>query len=391
MYVRTIYKEIEAALKLKQVIAIIGLRRVGKTTAIHYLFNKINSLNKLYFDLERVEYRVLFGGDNYQHIVQALEAEGIDFSKKSYIAIDEIQLVPNITSVVKYLYDTYNIKFIVTGSSSFYLKNHFTESLAGRKLIFEMFPLSFNEFLLFKENHPISPVKQLQTININIYNKYYKLYKEYIEYGGFPEVVLAKRVNDKINLLKDIVNSYLNIDIQFLADFTKKDEIYKIIALLTSRVGSKIDYSKLSSITGINRKLIKEYLLFFEQTYLIRQVPAFVISKDREIALQKKMYFVDNGFLTLLGKPSFGMLLENSLANQLALKAEIRYYARKDGQEIDFILNNEIAIEVKETPASYDLETLKARATSIGIKKYYLIGMNQVNTKFKNFVWAGDV
>jgi len=68
------------------------------------------------------------------------------------VALDEIQYVPNLPSVVKYLHDTYRIKFLLTGSSSFYLKNYFTESLAGRKVVFEMFPLTFGEFLGFSQH-----------------------------------------------------------------------------------------------------------------------------------------------------------------------------------------------------------------------------------------------
>ena len=98
-----------------------------------------------------MEHRYLFNDANYENIVRSLEIEGLDLSRKAIIAIDEIQLVPNITSVIKYLYDTYDIKFMVTGSSSFYIKNHFTESLAGRKLVFEMTTLSFIEYLRFKE------------------------------------------------------------------------------------------------------------------------------------------------------------------------------------------------------------------------------------------------
>src|ERR1035437_3815330 len=150
MFIRTIYPELELHLKNKLITVITGMRRVGKTTAVKHLMNSISSSNKLYLDLERVENRYLFEQANYKEIELSLQAEGIDLSKEAYIALDEIQLVPNISSVVKYLYDTHNIKFIVTGSSSFYIKNHFTESLAGRKRIFEMEPLSFSEYLTFK-------------------------------------------------------------------------------------------------------------------------------------------------------------------------------------------------------------------------------------------------
>lgn len=78
---------------------------------------------------------------------------GVDFSQPALIAIDEIQLVKNLPSFIKCIYDTYGVKFIVTGSSSYYMKNQFSESLAGRKRIFEIYPLNFKEFLQFKNSN----------------------------------------------------------------------------------------------------------------------------------------------------------------------------------------------------------------------------------------------
>jgi uncharacterized protein len=388
---RRIFNDLEDAISSKQIIVITGMRRVGKTTSVKYLLDKIPGNNKAYFDLERVEYRILFREPNYQNIIQALRSEGIDLTVKAFIAIDEIQLVPDITSVIKYLYDNYDIKFIITGSSSFYLKNHFTESLTGRKRVFEMTTLAFDEYLQFRQVKSDFEQGVYRKINPIIYNRLLPFYKDFIEYGGFPEVALTDSQSNKVALLKDIINSYLQIDIKYLADFTKVDQIYKIIALLTSRVTSKVDYSKLAGITGINRQLIKEYLLFFEQTFLIRQVPAFVKNYDREIALQKKLYFTDNGLLNILGKINYSALLENSVANQLARVGDVRYFARRTGQEIDFILNENMAFEVKETPGPHDLHILSSRSMQIDIKQFYLVGLYMSNPGFSDFVWAGDL
>lgn len=391
MLIRDVYQVLEDAMEVKQIITITGMRRVGKTTAVKYLSEKIAGTNKLYFDLEQVENRLLFRQENYQQIVKDLELLGLDFSVKAFVMIDEIQLVPEITSVVKYLYDTYDIKFIITGSSSFYLKNHFSESLAGRKRIIELHPLSFTEFLRFREAGMRLPEEPFGSFNEQSYLRLLPYYLDYMKFGGFPEVVLANKESDKIALLKDIINSYLSLDIKFLADFSKADDVYKIIKMLSLRAGNRIDYTKISGISGMNRQLIKEYLLFFEQTYLIRQVPAFVKSPDREIALQKKLYFTDNGILSILGNTSSGALLENTVANQLALHGNIQYYTRRDGREIDFILNEDIAVEVKETPGTHDLRTLNNRALSLGITKTMLVGLYHGNPAFSDFIWAGSV
>ncbi len=391
MIVRNKYHELTKALNIKQIIAITGLRRVGKTTTIKYLLDKIKNKNKIYLDLERIEYRNIFLGENYGEIIKSLEIEGIDFSQKAYIALDEIQLVPNITSVIKFIYDTYDVKFLITGSSSFYMKNTFSESLAGRKRIYELWPLSFDELLRFKNINVNLPEFDLSSTNPHLINKLNVYYDEYVNYGGFPEVVLAKNNDDKIALLKDIYNSYINLDIKFLADFKKANEIYKLLKLFSARVGSKIDYSKISGISGINRHKVKEYLLFLESTFFIKLVPAFVSNPDREIALQNKLYFSDSGLLNILGKINSGALFENTVANQLSEKGEIRYYAKRTGQEIDFILDGSTAFEVKETASAHDLKILKNRAENIGLKKYALIGKNAPDSGFHNFIWGGAI
>ena len=85
------------------------------------------------------------------------------------------------------------------------------------------------------------------------------------------------------------------------------------------------------------------------------------------------------------------ILLENSIAIQLSYRGNIKYYAKKSGQEIDFILNDKIAFEVKKTPSISAKKTLIQRSKSINIKENHLIGLDYPETKFKDFVWAGTI
>ena len=391
MIARNIFPVLSEALEKKQIIVLTGLRRVGKTTTVKYLFKKIKSSNKFYFDFERIEYRKLFSDDNYGNIISALQLEGVDFNRKAYLILDEIQLVQNITSVIKYIYDTYNVKFIITGSSSFYMKGQFSESLAGRKQIFELWPLSFDEFLRFKGAEVSLPAFLYKNTPLFFIEKLSSFYDEYSSFGGFPEVALVKKPDDKKALLQDIFESYVNFDIRFLSDFTKTDDLYKLIRLLSARVGSKVDYSKLSSLVGINRHKVKEYILFLEKTYFIRLLKPFVTNPDREIALQKKYYFTDSGLLNIMGQIGSGAVFENTIANQLFAKGSLQYYAKKNGKEIDFILDEKMAFEVKETPTLHDLKILRNRSLSIGIKQYYLVGKTLPGSGFKDFIWGGAI
>ena len=139
---RKLFSVIEKHLEAKPAIVVTGMRRVGKTTLLRYFFEKINSSNKLFLDLEDPLNRSIFEKDNYQAVKTAFERRGVDFSEKGYLFLDEIQFTPNLPSVVKYFYDHYQIKFFLTGSASFYLRNLFGESLAGRKYLF-LLPLPF--------------------------------------------------------------------------------------------------------------------------------------------------------------------------------------------------------------------------------------------------------
>ena len=233
-------------------------------------------------------------------------------------------------------------------------------------------------------------MKPFSKYNATLYSKLKKHYDDYVKWGGLPQVVTAGSADEKKAYLKDVINAYIELDIRLLSDFSASDDLYKLIRLLATRVGSKIDYSKLSSVMGINRHKLKDYLQLLEQTYFIQTVAPFTKSVDREISLQRKVYFTDSGALTLFGGMSSGALFENVIAAQLRSYGTLNYYARKTGQEIDFILNENTAIEVKETPTPAYLSTLKARALQIGIKKCFLVGKH-THSDFDDYVWGGAI
>lgn len=392
-YQRKIHSALKKHLGKKQITVLTGMRRTGKTTIVKQLLSELASDNKMYFDLERIDNRELFSEKNYDSIVYTLKQRGINFNKKVYLVLDEIQLVKNIPSVLKYLYDNYDIKFIATGSSSFYIKNLFTESLAGRKKIFELHPLDFGEFLSFKkvfyQSNKNNKIFE-RSFNAAEYERLKPYYEEFINYGGFPEVVLATNVFDKKDLLSDIISSYINIDIKALSDFHRQRDIYALIKMLAGRVGTRLDYSKLSRLVGLSRPTIQSYLDFFEKTYLITRLPVFSQNPDREIVKAQKLYFCDNGLLNILSKINSGSKFENAVFCQLRHQGNLRYYALKNGREIDFILDEKIALECKELPTESDKKNLRGLAGLAKIKKHYLIGRRQT-PRFSDYIWGGEI
>lgn len=389
-YKRKVYTDLLLHAQTPLVTVLTGMRRTGKTTLIQQLLLDIPNKNSLYLDLQRPDNRELFDEKNYEAIQKSFIARGLSASEPMVIALDEIQLAPDVSSAIKYLSDHHKIKFIVTGSSSYYLKNLFSESLSGRKKLFELHPLDFGEFLTFKEISFSQTDWEKGEFNTPEYSRLSSYYEEYIRFGGFPQVVLAQSETEKRDLLSDIMSSYVNIDIRSLADFSDERNLYSLAKLLAGRIGSRVEYTNLSQLVGLSRPTVTNYISFFEKTYLINTVPVYTKSVDREIVKSRKLYFCDTGLANTLAEISSGAQFENTLFNQLAGIGQVQYFALKTGHEIDFILNNNLAIEAKETPLEKNLTHLTHMATSIRIPNFRLIGRHQ-SPKFTNYTWAGSI
>ncbi len=386
-YPRRILLFLKKHLQQPELTVLTGMRRTGKTTIINYLFDNLTTKNKIFLDLESRINREIFESDDYEEIFFSLKNKyGLTTKKKIYIFLDEIQYLKNLVSVMKYLYDHYQIKFIVSGSSSFYLKNLFSESLSGRKQIFELFPLTFDEFLIFKKKIKNFTNDSLDFSKIKKNDwwqkSYDKLFEEYLRFGGFPQVVLEENLEKKIVLLKDILYSYIETDVKNLSNFRHLSEMEKLIKILTGRIGQKLDVSKISREISIARATLMEYLTFLEKTYFIFLVRPYGKNIDRQIAKAPKIYFCDNGLANILSFISSGQVLENAVFQALKVKyqfkqvfSEINYYQRRSGAEIDFIVDN-IAIEVKETVQDFDLKKIAAFSKKLKLKEYFLVSKN---------------
>jgi len=368
---RKIFDEIKPYFYVPEAIVITGMRRTGKTTLLNWINEQIESKNKIFLDLENPLNRRYFEGENYERIKKNLEFLGIDFTEKAFIFLDEIQFVRNLPSMAKYFIDHYGVKFFLTGSASFYLKNLFSESLAGRKYIFELFPLDFKEFLIFKDltfNIPID-----NPVDKTVYETMAPFYDEYIQYGGFPGVVLKTTQEEKKKAIDEIFTSFFQLEVMQLGDFRRNETIRDLMLLLAQRIGSKLDVQKISKELGISRPTLKEYLAFLEGTYFIKLIPPFSKGRDTEIRKMPKIYLCDCGLVNHLVKIDPGMVFENCVFQTLRTKGTLHYYQKKTGVEIDFILNKELAYEIKLKPYESDLKRLKTIASELDLKEYRLI------------------
>ena len=385
LYSREIFKQLELELDKKEVTIITGMRRVGKTTALTHLYDLIPSKNKALLDLENPLYRKVFEEENYDTIWNNLKQFKITNETKTYLFLDEIQNLPELSRAVKYLYDHWDVKFVLTGSSSYYLRNLFPESLAGRKIIFEIFPLNFSEFLIFKE--VIRETKESFTQKASEKNKiaYERLipyYNEFLEFGGFPSVVLEKNFERKRTMLSEIFTSYFEKDAKNLADFSDMSKLRDLILLLVPRVASRIEINKLANELAVSRQTVYNYLSFLEQTYFISLLPRHSASIDRQAAGSKKLFLCDSGIANVLGRISQGQLLEQSIFQTLRTRHKLSFYQKDRVSEIDFIIDGTTALEVKMSVSRQDISNLKKRAESNKLANYFVIS-HQFNKEKK--------
>ena len=372
---RRIYTSLEAELETKEMVVITGMRRVGKTTALNHLYGLVKSSNKVMLDLENPLHRKIFEEENYDAVWNNLEVFGIVRTIKAYIFIDEVQNLPELSRVVKYLYDHADVKFVLTGSSSYYLRNLFPESLAGRKMVFELFPLSFGEFLEFKGVKRVFWRAFRDKVNHKNrvgYEKLVAYYDEFMEFGGFPGVVLEKNRERKKALLLEIFTSYFEKDVKNLADFKDISKLRDLILLLIPRVGSKIEIVKLASNLGVSRETIYNYLAFLEQTYFVTLLPKYSTGADRQAAGSKKLFLCDAGMVNVLGRVSQGQLFEQSVCQNIRTVGKLTYYSKGEGSEIDFIVDA-CALEVKWTASLQDTANLERRGGSLKLKEKYVV------------------
>lgn len=376
-YPRAIVPQLEKELATKENTVITGMRQVGKTTILNHLYSLVKTKNKAIFDLENPLHRKVFEEENYDAIWNNLSIFGVSNQTPSFIFLDEVQNLPQVGSVVKYLSDHWSVKFILTGSSSYYLRNLFPESMAGRKLVFELFPLTFNEFLYFKNVKRTTPSTFFQKAankNHVSYERLASYYQEFIEFGGFPRIVLEKNPERKKSLLSEIFTSYFERDAKNLADFKDTTKLRDLILLLVPRIGSKIEIAKLATSLNLSRETVYNYLSFLEKTYFVSLLSKFSGSIDRQSAGSQKLFLCDSGIANALGKTSEGQLFEQSVFQNLRpLYPKINYFSKDAGSEIDFVVDNKIGLETKVTVSKQEIEHLKRRSQALKLEEYYIV------------------
>ncbi len=357
---RTLFEGLASHLSAKEITLLVGPRQAGKTTLLSALLSRLEGEGSrcFFFNLDYQPDFQLF--ENQQKLVEYLAlASG---RQRAYVFIDEIQRKENAGLFLKGIYDLgLPYKFIVSGSGSLELKEKIHESLAGRKRIFELSTLSFEEFADYRTRYQFSG-KLSQFLALHP-EKAETLLLEYLNFGGYPRVVLEQSAREKVLVLQEIYQSYLEKDIQLLLQLEKSQAFVTMMRLLAVRIGQQLDYSALSRDAGLSFSTLKNYLWYAEKTFVLSLITPFFRNKEKEIAKAPQAYYRDLGLrniaLETAGRISSlkdtGFLFQNFVYSLLRQKLSdtlhsIHYWRTKGQAEVDFVVDkalNQLPVEIK--------------------------------------------
>lgn len=371
MIKRNIFHKLEAHLTKKECTVIVGARQTGKTTLIKMLQQHLQEQKQITYSFTLEDVTILNAlNEHPENIFRFILKQE---QEKTYLFIDEIQYLKNPSNFLKYLYDIYapNLKIICTGSSAFYIDEKFADSLAGRKKIFELYTLDFEEFLVFNKADDLliewsqmrkqSDYISLKRSDINYF------FHQYLQYGGYPAVVLAESQTEKEEILKELSNSFLKKDI-YEFGILHYDKFFKLLTVLAHQTGSLMNVNELSNTLDISTTTVNHYLHILKKSFHIEMITPFHKNIRKELIKMPKLYFHDLGFRNIMAQNfssidlrlDKGFLIENYLFTRLRnlYTAEyIHFWRTSTYDEVDFIYRNENrvlnAIEVKFNEKEY--------------------------------------
>jgi len=343
--------------RYKEIIIIPGSRQSGKTTLVKRLFP---DGRYLLADNEPVrKFLESYDANTYGSILRDTE---------EIIIIDEIHQLSDPGRAAKILHDELKCRLIVTGSSSFHIRNRTAESLAGRKIDYLLFPLTFSEYLFqagLEESIIYWPERYLEnsddTMNPKLYDFRFHL-DNVLVYGLYPGML--NHPSDT-RYLMNFVDSLVFKDIIDFGLIENRRAGIDLLKLLAYQIGNMINYAELSDKLQIDQRTVKRYIEIFEQSFILFRLYPFLGNRRDEIVKSPKIYFYDTGvrnaivtdFSDMGLRPDTGRLFENFIISEFVKYNHysgsgliLNYWRTKSGSEVDLVVQNGkavTAIEIK--------------------------------------------
>lgn len=299
---------IEEVWQSKNIIWLMGVRRVGKTSLCYSLSNIE------YFDCERPRVRELLQ-----------DPEGfLESQQGKRIILDEIHRLDNPSEILKLAADHYpSTKIIATGSSTLGASSKFRDTLTGRKREIWLTPLLFSEMKLFGNND----------------------LRHRFLFGGFPSFFTSPKLPETD--FQEWIDAYWAKDIQEMFKVGKRYSFQKFAELLLSYSGGQFQANKFAGPCEVNRQTIANYLDVLEETFVVHVIRPYSSHRATEIVMAPKVYGFDTGFVCYargwreLRSEDLGLLWEHCILNEIHGQLQTRtinYWRDKNGYEIDFVI-----------------------------------------------------
>lgn len=378
MVKREIFKSLVSHIHRKEFSIITGARQTGKSTLLRQIqeYCILENIPNVFLNLENRSILAEMD-ENPLNVLKFLP----DLSKRVVVLLDEIQYLKDPSHFLKLLYDEHasEIKILASGSSAFYLDTRFGDSLAGRKRIFILHTCTFDEYLEISgkaglKNEMTRIISNAETKSSQI--AYLQIeWENYMIYGGYPAVIAEPDKTEKVNLLREIRDSYVKRDIHE-SGVSNENAFYHLFKILAAQTGKLVNINELSATLKIKHETLGNYLAVMQKCFHISLLRPFYHNLRKELVKMPKVYFLDSGlrncllndFQPLSLRNDKGEIWENVVFRLLLDKYgsdSLHYWRTTSGNELDFVLD-----EIQE-PKAFEAKWEMKQANMNKFRKFH--------------------
>ena len=315
-----------------------GIRRSGKSTIMKMIMDKLENErhipkeNIISMRFDSMEYEDMTAKQMFETIKAGLSVQG-----RTYLFLDEVQEISGWEKVVNSFLGEYDVDIYVTGSNSRMMSSEIATYLTGRYVSFQVYPLSFEEYLAFRRE--VTEVK----------NPHQEL-ADYVRLGGFPATHLRAYSQDEVyTIVRDIYNSTIFSDIVRRNQIRKVDQLERVVKYTFSNVGNTFsaksiyDYLK-SEKRSIDNETVYSYLKKLEKAYILHRCSRYDLQGKEILKTQEKFYLADTSLCYSVlgyGPDSVASSLENVVYLELCRRGYKVYIGKTTDGEVDFVASRQ--------------------------------------------------
>ena len=354
---RDLFEPVYNYLQYPQIIAVVGLRRVGKTVLLKQIIKELSAtvqrMNIGYISFDDMDFQKYETADELINYFLTFS----DGGEMRFLFLDEIQKVPHWPDLLKTLYDTEgNLKIVVSGSSSLEMK-HYRETLAGRIITMFMPIFTFKEFVrYFGMRSSIARKGMMRDYELNFLGdkeRYSLLFEQYLIKGAFPELLEVDDEDFIKRYIKESVIEKVVADVSRSVRPKREDMVYELLRIFSKNTARLFDISNIASSLGINRNTTANYIRALENSFLIKIDYNHTKSTMKQARSSKKAHIAHSSIPIALFDYPFeimgidgsdrGFLVESTIANSLD---DTTFWRTSQKHEVDIVVQNS-PVEVK--------------------------------------------